>query len=666
MVRYLRGLFTILGTVALLTLSSGCLRSTETPLPIEKNTQTTEKSENAQAAQLELLSTKIEQLEKRIEFYKSQTNLLQQRLTQSQNTEAQLQNRVRSLEVEIAQLQENIAALSASKFEPGSTEIDQLRKELALSLDQLVETRKVLDEVKNENHELKAKLAEEQTAHDVTKLDQLAAVKEASSQSAKNETLNSQLHSSKVELDQLNKDLSAVKTKLQEMRVSTQVQSEAMASNFDEQKSVLAEKIEQLESEVAVQSAQLDPDFSVRSQEKKPELVKVFYGTNRKRLEQTVSNILSPLLFPGLLIVLWLLIPSTIRSFVKERLQDGAIKLIRVAIFIGIAFLGITAIQKVTLQWHAYQKHAVQYGNGRIAEIDGLRYELGTVDVSIPPIHQRGEVEKPELIHLEFYPDSTKHFVLDEIKPQQSPAFYRLLNERIEKSEQRDLFVFVHGFHNTFQDAAFRTAQIAFDSQFAGAPVFFSWPSQGAVFDYPTDENNADAAIADLKQFLNDLKRNAVAAKKIHLIAHSMGNRALTAAIKEIGLESDRKPVFDELVLAAPDMDSKKLRDIAPALIAVAGRVTLYASSRDAALTISRKIHGGEHPRAGESLPTPVTFDNMDSIDVSMISGSHSYIADNGQVLSDLSAILNTGRELNKSIAILLEDRNKGKYWVLR
>jgi len=183
--------------------------------------------------------------------------------------------------------------------------------------------------------------------------------------------------------------------------------------------------------------------------------------------------------------------------------------------------------------------------------------------------------------------------------------------------------------------------------------------------DYPTDENNVEASIQDLKHFLANLKQNANA-KRIHLIAHSMGNRALTEAIKEMGATANGEPQFNEVILAAPDMDAKAFRDIVPQMAIAAQRITLYASSRDRALGVSRDFHGGDYPRAGESEPHPVTKSPLESIDVSRVSGSHSYIADNGRVLTDLKDILKDSRELNRSIAdpVILDQQET--FWKLR
>jgi esterase/lipase superfamily enzyme len=238
------------------------------------------------------------------------------------------------------------------------------------------------------------------------------------------------------------------------------------------------------------------------------------------------------------------------------------------------------------------------------------------------------------------------------------------LKTRIYESDDKDLFVFVHGFHNTFEDAAFRTAQIAHDLKFQGAPVFFSWPSQGTVLNYAGDENNVRVAIADLKLFLQRL-RDQSGAERIHLIAHSMGSRALTNAIAAISAELGDGPVFNELVLAAPDIDSKVLDQMAESIAGAVDRITLYASSKDEALAASRFVHGRTYQRAGEAQPLPLVNEWIQTIDVSSVTSGHSYIADDGQVLSDLNDLLTRSREISEINAVKIAVGD-GYYWELR
>ena len=203
--------------------------------------------------------------------------------------------------------------------------------------------------------------------------------------------------------------------------------------------------------------------------------------------------------------------------------------------------------------------------------------------------------------------------------------------------------MFVHGFNVTFEDAALRTAQIAHDLRFQGAPILFSWPSQGGLFNYTMDESSVAWATGHLKLFLREL-RTRLPEATIHLIAHSMGNRALTEALRRLGNDMDRGKLrgFQQLVLAAPDIDAATFReDIAPALRRTVERITLYASSNDKALKVSQEVHG--YPRAGDSGASVLVIVGVDSIDCSAVETDiigHSYYGSVGRILDDMLRLL--------------------------
>jgi hypothetical protein len=57
----------------------------------------------------------------------------------------------------------------------------------------------------------------------------------------------------------------------------------------------------------------------------------------------------------------------------------------------------------------------------------------------------------------------------------------------------------------------------------------------------------------------------------------------LTRAIKDIGMElRDDKPVFNEMILAAPDIDAKELDQMADRMARAVERVTLGRAERTA------------------------------------------------------------------------------------
>ena len=105
--------------------------------------------------------------------------------------------------------------------------------------------------------------------------------------------------------------------------------------------------------------------------------------------------------------------------------------------------------------------------------------------------------------------------------------------------------------------------------------------------------------------------------------------------------ENARKFAQTHGILAAPDVGRDIFKQLAAAIENSADRVTLYASSHDEALAVSKKLH--EFPRAGEAGKNLLVMKGIDTIDVSTVDTSllgHSYFGDNSSVISDIRRLL--------------------------
>ena len=296
----------------------------------------------------------------------------------------------------------------------------------------------------------------------------------------------------------------------------------------------------------------------------------------------------------------------------------------------------------------------------------------GTCLVSIPRDHRMGELESASIWRLELNPDSKKNVLLLQIMPQGRTNFFNGVNSEINSSAGKRAFIFIHGFNITFQEAARRTAQLAYDLGFDGAPVFYSWPSQGNVFGYTKDEQSIEYSEPHLEEFLNDFAINS-GATNICVIAHSMGCHALAVAFASLAAEHPAAARrFKEIIMAAPDIDSMVFKtQIAPEIISTNSPfVTIYASSNDRALTISRSFYNG-HQRLGESLPFPTVVPGMDTIDATAVDTSfigHSYVGDERSVISDPYYLLQTGESMEefRRAAMVRAGTEPGQYWKFR
>jgi len=314
------------------------------------------------------------------------------------------------------------------------------------------------------------------------------------------------------------------------------------------------------------------------------------------------------------------------------------------------------------IRWQ--DKEGLRYGFDRSA---GGEVQRGICEVAIPKIHKSGELESPSILRLEVRDDLARHVALTKTERLGSDEFYAQLRDRVAASPRKELFVFVHGFDVTFEDAARRTAQVHNDLKFPGAPIFFSWPANNkSLLTYPADENSITWSTPHFKQFLLEIVKHSDA-QSINLIAHSMGNRALTVALREIELEfRDEARLFNHVVLAAPDIDAEDFRtNIAPRMQKTAKQFTLYASSRDDALRASQLLHRG--PRAGDAGRGLVVVAGIDTIDVSAIDTSpwgHSYYGSSDPVLRDLGIIMEFSFPPQERRWLSPAERDGLTYWI--
>jgi uncharacterized protein YjbI with pentapeptide repeats len=147
----------------------------------------------------------------------------------------------------------------------------------------------------------------------------------------------------------------------------------------------------------------------------------------------------------------------------------------------------------------------VFYGTDRHADGDrsdptfggerGDKLILGTVEVTIPREHQFGIVEQQSWwsVALGLEEDPDHHFSIHKITVMDEKPFLEEIRETVGNAERYEgqLFVFIHGYNTSFEAAAFRTAQIAYDLQFDGAPVMYSWPSRASLTSYEYDQISA-------------------------------------------------------------------------------------------------------------------------------------------------------------------------------
>ncbi|MCH9807905.1 MAG: alpha/beta hydrolase [Alphaproteobacteria bacterium] len=309
----------------------------------------------------------------------------------------------------------------------------------------------------------------------------------------------------------------------------------------------------------------------------------------------------------------------------------------------------------------------------------GRRLELGRALVTIPKNHEVPMVERPWALKIPYIDvtlyeaaeDPKLHFTLKELKALTKEEFLALIRERLAKSTRfKDhALVFVHGYKTRFDNAVYRTAQIAYDLKFDGAPFLYSWPSGGTLQGYTYDRESASSAEPYLRQFLEIISKET-GAKKLSVIAHSMGNQLLLRVLQDFKRSLPEGVLISQLILAAPDVDRDSFEHIVSSIEGIAEGITLYAASNDTALQVSRRVNGGV-PRAGDVPEAgPIVLKGVDTIDATATSMdsvgiNHNGYAENNALLEDIGKLISQGTRPPEVRLPKLKriETDKGPYW---
>jgi esterase/lipase superfamily enzyme len=302
-----------------------------------------------------------------------------------------------------------------------------------------------------------------------------------------------------------------------------------------------------------------------------------------------------------------------------------------------------------------------------ITDVRSESQTFGRAWVSIPGRHKIGNVERPSFNWRDLTVEeesARQHFLLLDLSRMTDDEFFRDLGS----SSHDSVLLFVHGYNTSFKEAVFKTAQMAFDANFYGKVIAYSWPSKALVAGYDYDRESAIASARPLLMLVHQIR---ISKKNLYIVAHSLGSQIVIDALQMASLSGDDLNLH-EVVFAAPDVDRDVFSSRADLIKKVAGGITLYASSADKALQVSRTKAGGV-ARAGDMAEAaPLLIDGIDLIDVTvlgedMFALNHGIFASNRSVLDDLGRIV-TSRTRPPHVRTptlqRMPDRLSTKYWM--
>lgn len=182
-------------------------------------------------------------------------------------------------------------------------------------------------------------------------------------------------------------------------------------------------------------------------------------------------------------------------------------------------------------------------------------------------------------------------------------AFCEEVTRRLALTPRKEVFVYVHGIQNSFEDSVFASAELWHYFGREGVPVAYTWPAGGGgvLRGYTYDRESGEFTAFHLKQFMNGLTQ-CPAVEHISIIAHSRGTDVTVTMLREMTIREraagrdPRKTLrIRNVVLAAPDLDLSVTlqRASAEQVTASAGRFTIYTSPNDGAISFAELLFGG-------------------------------------------------------------------------
>lgn len=218
----------------------------------------------------------------------------------------------------------------------------------------------------------------------------------------------------------------------------------------------------------------------------------------------------------------------------------------------------------------------------------GEDVRLDNIVVSIPPAKAReiGQVQWPD----RGKPDPGKSFVTvkaDNLNDNQIMPWFR----KASRGKKRVL-VFVHGFNNDYAESVYRFAQLIHDARIDAAPVLFTWPSRGNVFDYVYDRESTIYSRFGLGAVLKAAVDSPDVAD-VTVLAHSMGTGLAMEALRDMANKYGKvPPKIHSIFLASPDIDVDVFQRQVLEMGDKRPQITILSSQNDLALKLSTWLAG--------------------------------------------------------------------------
>jgi len=245
-----------------------------------------------------------------------------------------------------------------------------------------------------------------------------------------------------------------------------------------------------------------------------------------------------------------------------------------------------------------------RFGNEREA---GLKF--GLFDTDIEPSLGIGMLINPT----DWF--QNEEIKLRDVRALEQATFIKELRKQVQESPYRSLLININGFRERFPSALRKTAFLAHVLDINSPLLVYDWPGdQGSTpAGYRRAQRIARESGEELAKTIKLIIRE-VKPERLWLLANSMGGEVIVSAFTQLYQDddlADAETEIEDVVLTAPDISHEKFgRQFKKEISALTRNLTVYVSSNDRALLMSRILNRGR--RLGESTVDPANPDQSE------------------------------------------------------
>lgn len=277
--------------------------------------------------------------------------------------------------------------------------------------------------------------------------------------------------------------------------------------------------------------------------------------------------------------------------------------------------------------------------------------------------------------------DVEKHVYGSELQ-----TFMEQIKKASEKAHRERIVVYIHGFANSFDDAARRIALWSEAGKYPGIPILMSWASANLRFaelspgsddfrmGYLTDRSTVMESCRYFRPVLEQLVTN-FGSENVTVVAHSMGAHLVDLILGGCPYESiewKESDRFGNLIFAAPDIDSNSFGGRVDNYRHLAESITIYVSANDVALQTASRIDGNRR-RLGQGGAGRFVSEGIMTIDATLAESrssddavNHAYVFEVPQVKHDIIELIGGGVNPDLRKCPARDTQADKEYWLIQ